>query len=150
MARSAVFGIAALALAAGCGKEAVKLVPVAGTLTVNGKPVPAGSVQLRADPARGNRSMEVPVGVIRPDGRFELETGGKKGVPPGWWKVVVLADNFQAADPPPSPFWPDFPPDYKPPAPLVHERYLSAATSDVSLEVVAGVPADEHALTLNP
>jgi hypothetical protein len=135
---------------AGCGKDAPRLVPVAGTVTVAEQPIPAGSIQFRADVTRGNNSMEVPVGVIQPDGRFELSTGGKKGAPAGWWKVVVHADNFQMIEPPPSPVWPLFPEGWQPPKTLVHERYLNPGTSDVSVEIRADDPSHRYEVKLNP
>lgn len=135
---------------AGCGNSGPALVPVAGRVAVGDRPVPSGSLQLRADVSRGNRSMEVPCGLIGPDGRFELATGDRKGAPLGWWKVVVIADNFRATDPPPSPVWPQFPEGYEPPKPLVPERYLSAGTSDVSVEVTANPAEDAYLIRLNP
>lgn len=134
----------------GCGPAAVKLYPVVGRVVVENQPVPSGSIQLRADPSRGNTSHEVPVGTILPDGRFELTTGERKGAPAGWWKVVVVADNFRVFDPPPSPVWPKFPEGWEPPKPLVHARYLSAGTTDVSVEVVAEPDEDAYLLKLNP
>jgi hypothetical protein len=146
----ALCGSVATLAGAGCGTDAPRLVPFAGTVAVGEQPVPAGSLQLRADVVHGNRSLEVPVSLIGPDGRFEVETGGKKGAPPGWWKVVVLADNFQVVDPPPSPVWPLFPEGHEPPKPLVHPRYLNPGTSDVSVEIVPGTPGQGHVLKLNP
>jgi hypothetical protein len=123
---------------------------VAGKVTVNGRPLSFGSVQFLADPGRGNPSMEVPLAAVRPDGGFALETGGKKGAPLGRWKVVVVADNFRADDPPPSPVWPRLPAGYRPPRPLVHPRYLNAATTDLTVEVVEDPPEGAYDLTLKP
>jgi hypothetical protein len=134
----------------GCAPTAPKLVPVAGRITVAGQPVPLGSVQFRADPARGNHSMEVPVSAIRPDGGYDLETGGQRGAPLGWWRVLVIADNFRADNPPPSPVWPKFPPGYQPPRPLVHERYLRFHDTDLSVEVVENPEEGAYELTLKP
>jgi hypothetical protein len=33
----------------------------------------------------------VPAGTIDADGRYELFTRGKRGAPPGWYKVVITA-----------------------------------------------------------
>jgi hypothetical protein len=100
-------------------------------------------VQFRADPDHGNRSMEVPVGAIQPDGSFELQTGTQKGAPPGWWKVLVVADNFLVYGQPPHPDW-------TPPKPLVNERYLAVRTSDVAVEVVDQPEEGAYVLKLNP
>jgi hypothetical protein len=121
---------------------------VAGKVTVNGKPVPLGTVQFRADTSQGNQSMEVPVATIGPDGRYELETAGQKGAPLGWWRVLVIADNFRADDPPPS--GTKFPEGYQPPRPLVHERYLSFHKTDLVVEVVENPQEGAYELHLKP
>jgi hypothetical protein len=149
--RALPLGLCALAcVAVGCGPARPRLVPVAGRVTVGGKPLSFGSVQFLADAARGNPSLEVPLAAVRPDGGYALETGGKKGAPPGWWKVVVLADNLRADDPPPSPVWPRLPAGYRPPRPLVHERYLKVATTDLAVEVVEKPPEGAYDLVLKP
>ena len=148
--RGAALVLAAALAAAGCGPAAPKLFPVSGRVLVGETPVPAGSFQLRADPTRGNKSMEIPSGVIRPDGSFDLDTNGQKGSPAGWWKVVVVADNFQVFDPPPSPVWPLFPEGFEPPKPLVNHRYLNTNSSDVSVEVVENPAEDAYVIRLNP
>jgi hypothetical protein len=135
--------------AAGCGKPALKLAPVSGKILVGDKPLTFGSVQFRADISRGNRSMEVPVASVQPDGSFELLTGTRKGAPLGWWKVLVIADNFQVFDPPPSPNWPLFPDGWEPPKPLVHQRYLTVPTTDLTVEVVEHPGAGAYVLKLN-
>jgi hypothetical protein len=120
----------------GCGKPALKLAPVSGQILLDGKPLTIGVLQFRADVTRGNRSMEVPTGQVQPDGSFEMITGTRKGSPLGWWKVLVIADNFKVWDPP---LWAYHPPDVKPPPKpdkweppksLVHERYLTVKDTD--------------------
>src|SRR5262245_37526697 len=111
------------ALLCGCGKPGVKLYPVAGVVMVGDRAVTSGTIQFRADAAKGNKTMEVPVGEIQSDGRFELRTAERLGAPPGWYRVVVVGDNFQVVDPPPGPHWPDYPPGFLK-KPLVNERYL--------------------------
>ncbi|HEX5446187.1 MAG TPA: hypothetical protein VFW87_20330 [Pirellulales bacterium] len=82
----------ALALLAGCGKadKAAKLdlTPVSGTITLDGKPL--------ADADVGFSYLDVaPAGFFgsaaRTDsqGRYELQTGDKKGAPAGSYRVVV-------------------------------------------------------------
>lgn len=146
------FGILVVLLlvTAGCGPPDLKLYPVVGKLSVGDVPVPSGSIQLRADTSQGNKSMEVPVGLIQPDGRLELTTGERKGAPLGWWKLLVVADNFQVFEPPPSPDWPLFPEGWEPPKSLVHARYLGAGTTDISIQVVAIPKADAYVIKLNP
>ena len=89
-----LLALGVLAAACGCSRQGEKLVPVAGKVTVNGKPLAAGAVSFRPDAERGNTSLHHPTGVIA-DGRFELFTLRQRGAPPGWYKVLVLADENQ-------------------------------------------------------
>ncbi len=75
---------AALAGAAGCGGQ--KLEDVAGTVTYDGKPLPAGVVWF--DPV-GSHGMETPqgYGTVR-DGRFDTADGGR-GVRAGPYLVRI-------------------------------------------------------------
>jgi hypothetical protein len=147
---------AAVWMVAGCGKPPLKLAPVTGKIMINGKPLTFGSVQFRADVSHGNRSMEVPTGQVQPDGSFELTTGTRKGAPLGWWKVLVIADNFQVWDPP---LWAYHPPDvtpppkpdkWEPPRSLVHDRYLRVQDTDLTVEVVEHPAEGAYVLKLNP
>lgn len=116
---------------------------------VGDKLVKKGTVQLRADQAKGNKTWEQPCGTIQSDGTYELTTNGKPGAPPGWYRVLVLADNFQVVDPPPSPVWPNYPEGFLP-KPLVNERYLYFQKTDVFIEVVADPEEDAYVLKLKP
>jgi hypothetical protein len=141
---------AAAALLCGCGKEpGMKLFAVQGKVLVEGKPVKKGTVSFRPDASRGNKSMEQPTGVLREDGGFELSTQDRPGAPPGWYRVLVIADNFQVVDPPPSPVWPNFPEGFLP-KPLVHDRYLYFNQTDLIVEVVEDPPEDAYVLKLKP
>ena len=77
----------------GCGKGGGKLVAVEGKVTVEGKLLKKGSVLLSPDAAKGNTSEEVASGVIDAEGNYKLNTRGKEGVMPGWYKVGVEASE---------------------------------------------------------
>jgi hypothetical protein len=150
------FTFCLLPFALGCGKPPVKLVLVSGKILVDGKPLTFGSIQFRADTSHGNTSMEGPTGQVQPDGTFVMMTGTRPGAPLGWWKVLVIADNFQVWNPP---LWAYHPPDvepppkpekWEPPKPLVHERYLTINTTDLTVEVVENPPEGAYVLKLNP
>lgn len=82
--------------AAGCNSgQGEKLAPVSGKVTVEGQPLPAGSVCFRPDGSQGNASPHQPTGAIDTEGNYELFVPPeRKGAPPGWYKVVVIAyDN---------------------------------------------------------
>lgn len=134
---------------AGCGKPVVKLYPVEGKVLVEGKPVKAGTVSFRPDAARGNKSMEQPAGILREDGSFVLFTADRPGAAAGWYRVLIIADNFKVVDPPPSPVWPNYPEGFLP-KPQVNERYLYFNKTDVVAEVVEEPKEDAYVLKLKP
>jgi hypothetical protein len=123
---------ALLALVAlqGCGGSATNY-PVSGKITLNDEPLTAETtvVLFKPDKAKGNTSPLEPLGTVSADGSYTLLTDGKKGAPPGWYRVVVTAHDSQM--------------DLskarrKRPVPhsLVPARYGSAASTDLVIEVV--------------
>lgn len=112
--RPGVFALLAGVLCTGCGSVHDGMVPVAGQVTVDGRPLATGRVLFRPDPARGNDSPHHPMGTIAADGSYRLHTGGKPAAPLGWYRVLVFAGE-------PSPH----PSGASPGVPrwLVHERY---------------------------
>lgn len=79
-------GLMWLGLLSGCNDTGPKLMPVSGRITLDGKPLPRGSVSLRTD-----EHWEQPAGSIDADGKYVMYTQGKAGVPPGSYRVVVFA-----------------------------------------------------------
>lgn len=74
-----------LACVTGCNKHP-GIVPVSGTVTIDGQPVPAGQVSVSAE---GQRAA---VGKIGPDGRFTLSSFElNDGAPTGTHPVTVSA-----------------------------------------------------------
>lgn len=124
------------AVLAGCRDDSGvgKTVPVVGVVSVDNKPVPAGSVSFRPDKAKGNESRHEPAGDIDAQGRYKLYTAGKEGAPPGWYKVAVISAEPDA-----------YPPKklYAPP------KYGDIATSGLSVEVVEGAPPGAYDLKLS-
>jgi hypothetical protein len=74
-----------LVAATGCGESGPKLVPISGTVTYKGAPVPAGYISFTPPPGGGA------VRVIQiKDGKFNsAEMVGDKGVHPGNNTVVI-------------------------------------------------------------
>jgi hypothetical protein len=141
---------AAIALFCGCGAPPPPtLVPVAGKVLVNGIAVKSGTVQFRADAERGNKTMDIPVGAIRNDGSYELMTNERPGAPRGWYRGIVIGDNFKVSDPPPSSIWPKIP-EGAMPKPFVNERYLYFKQTDLFVEVVDSPEAEAYVLKLKP
>lgn len=122
-------------LVVGCGSEDEKLVPVAGKVTVNGKPLTSGTVSFRPDQGKGNKSQHQPNGVIDAEGNYKMTLSpDKKGVPPGWYKVVVVALD----DP-----WPG-----KPLKSFIDMKYADEKTTPLKVEVVANPEPGRYDLKL--
>jgi hypothetical protein len=92
----------------GCEADAYKvghIVPVEGRILVNGKPLRLGDrtfgrVWFYPDAAKGNTCPQVATGDIDGEGRYRLTMRGREGVPPGWYKVMVVAvEQIDAAKP---------------------------------------------------
>jgi hypothetical protein len=127
----------ALASSAGCAGRGEQFLPVRGKVTLNGKPLTFGAVSFRPDAARGNRSQHHPTGRIE-GGQFELHTLRRKGAPPGWYKVLVFADENQESGPlhPALPRW------------ATDVKYTREETTDLSVEVVDKPAPGAYDLTL--
>jgi len=109
---------------AGCGE---RLVPVKGRITLDGKPVPKGDIWFVPDLDKGAKHTEYSMSKLDSDGRYELTTLTKPGVPRGWYKVVVYATQ---TEPPASPH--GWTPDW-----IVPVKYTTAQTTDLTAEVAA-------------
>jgi len=74
----------------------MKLVPVSGTATLDGKPLSQCTVAFNADTAKGNQHTVSCVGRLDGSGQFQLKTiavrgnEGGPGAPPGWYKVTLM------------------------------------------------------------
>ena len=135
----------------GCdkAKQIETLIPVAGRVLVDDQPVTSGTVSFRPDAKRGNHSMQQPASMLGPTGDFELITANHKGAPPGWYRVLVIADNFREADPPRTDDWPKVADDYAPKT-LVNSRYLYFNETDLSVEVTPNPSHGQYELRLKP
>jgi hypothetical protein len=133
----AIWVFAVTLLASGCGSNG-DLLPVSGTVTLDGQPLKAGSVQFQPDASR-NKSQDIPAGKIV-DGKYEMSTRGKKGAPPGWYKVVVRADQFSGDNAPKRGG------TVEAPKSLISLKYANAATTPLSKEVVANPAPDAYDL----
>jgi hypothetical protein len=92
---------AACLLTAGCGDApgVGRTLPVSGAVTLDNAPLTESTtvILFKPDAARGNTSPSEPVGTVDSRGVYRLNTQGKKGAPPGWYKVVVSAIDSRAA-----------------------------------------------------
>jgi len=125
-------------LALGCAAPPEKFLPVAGQVKVNGKVLQTGVVSYRPDASRGNKSLHHPTGLIDQNGHYELTTIQKKGAPPGWYKVLVFANQNQKQGTvhPLLPMW------------ATDVKYTQEATTDLVVEVVEQPMAGAYDLKL--
>jgi hypothetical protein len=133
---TAVFGMTL----AGCGSPTDKLLPVVGTVTLAGKPLTKGTVVFHPDKERGNATPHEPRGQIDGQGRYEMVTAGQPGVPPGHFKVCVLAVK-QASNPNDPYSKTEF---------LVDRRYVDASKTPLEVEVAADPPAGRYDFNVKP
>jgi hypothetical protein len=132
--------------ASGCGDASGvgKTLPVAGRITLDGVPLTAATtvVLFKPDKAKGNASPWEPTGTVDNQGKYTLNTKGKRGAPPGWYKVIVTAVEAQ-------------PNAVKgkrlqlpTPKSLVPARYGQAATTTLAVEVVESPGPEAYDLKL--
>jgi hypothetical protein len=138
--RPVVLVMVAALLVCGCG-SGKQLLPVSGTVTLNGQPLKAGNVQFVPE-ASGPQAEEIPIGEVR-DGKYELATRGKKGAPPGKYKVVVHADQFSGDSAPKAKAG-----TMEMPKSLINLRYTLPGSTPLAKEVVANPAPDAYDLKL--
>jgi hypothetical protein len=73
---------------AGCDTSPPALLPVKGTLTVNGRPLKGATVVFTPDRAKGGRGPQS-FAVTHDDGTFVLKTKDGPGAVAGWHQVTV-------------------------------------------------------------
>jgi hypothetical protein len=92
-------------------------------------------VSFRPAADKGNTTAHQPTGRIDENGRYELSTGTRSGAPPGWYRVVVLAN-------------PSLAPSMAPPKFATNVKYTREETTDILLEVVANPKPNAYDLHL--
>jgi hypothetical protein len=127
-----------LVLVLGCGSSEA-LVPVAAHVMHGGKPLTTGTVSYRPDAAKGNKSLHHPTGTIDDQGNYRLHTSGSEGAPPGWYKVVVFANEKQDDAKKAHPGMPKS---------IIPARYNEDKTTPLSVEVKADAAAGSYDLKL--
>ncbi|HET6425818.1 MAG TPA: hypothetical protein VFG20_19160 [Planctomycetaceae bacterium] len=73
----------------GCSDSGPQLAPVVGHVTLDGKPLPRGSISLRPESTKDG--WEQPTGSIDADGKYAVYTQGRPGAPPGRYRVIIFA-----------------------------------------------------------
>ena len=113
----------------GCGDSGTYY-PVRGKITFDDEPFVRETTTVVLKPIEGNASEFEPVGKIDFEGNYEIYTGGRKGAPPGRYKVVVTAHDDSVDLKKPRP---------KRPVPnsLLPAKYGTAETTELEIDVVA-------------
>ncbi len=136
--RPLVLGAVALVCLLGC-ESGPKLYPVRGKVTLpDGKPVHAGTVTFYPDAARGNTSLDLPIGELKADGTYALASGPKPGATAGWYKVAVNAAERVNPNDPYRFTW------------IGHERYTNPDAAGLAVEVVESPGPTQYDLTIEP
>ena len=96
--RIALLPLACAAALAGCSRApALKVAPVSGRVTVDGRPLVGVKVAFAPDATAGNRGP-MATGWLDRQGRYELQTiRGLKGAVPGLHQVFFLDPNVGAS-----------------------------------------------------
>jgi hypothetical protein len=82
-----VFGLVALvSMASGCG-DGPALVPAAGIVTLDGKPLEGATLSFV--PAAGNAESTAGSDVTGPQGNFQMTFNGRAGLAPGKYRVLI-------------------------------------------------------------
>ncbi len=128
MNRLLIFSLLALALVAGCSGRP-RRVPVSGKVTIDGKPLTSGFIQVVPDNARAAVSR------IDSAGHFKLETYGEgDGCVLGTHRVIIVANQTLS---PTKTRW------------LAPPKYRDPSTSGVSVEIDGPKDNLEIALSWN-
>jgi len=130
--------LVALACCVGCGGGS-SLAPVSGKVTYKGgQPVTAGYVTYKPDKAKGNNFGGEPIGEIKSDGSYTLQTKGKPGAPLGAYKVIVSGGET--------------PPDNTklPTKQTVNATYSHPDTTTLTRDVVAKAAPGAYDLEVTP
>jgi hypothetical protein len=117
------------------------LLPVAGKVIVNGKPLTQGSVTFLPDAAKGNKQPPLTlIGMIGTDGEYNLVTiDNRRGAPAGWYKVTVQSQAPPSAG--------DTSIQTRP-AVTIPPKYRDMVKTPLSVEVKAGAGASDYDLVV--
>jgi hypothetical protein len=124
----------------GCG--GVKLVPVAGNVSLDGKALAGAEVHFIPDAAKGNQAVVSCSGRSDAKGQYTLATthgAVGKGAPLGWYKVSL---SFTPSDARPERV------QIERPQVVVPGKYLDAETTPLVLEVVENPAPGAYDLAL--
>ena len=118
----------------GCGGGGVKLAPVEGDVSLDGKPVPGGRLTFIPDAGQANPPSFRVFGNTDRQGHYRVESDHGRGAPVGAYRVVVLSPLPTA----------DMPKDLEPIPPI----YQDENRTPLKVVVSEGAPAHAYDLQL--
>lgn len=86
---AAAWGCALIVLAMGCRGKTEQLVPVAGRVTLSGRPVGDATIVFECPEAAVSRAAR-----LTADGRYEMADYRSAGLPPGTYRVAVVPGRY--------------------------------------------------------
>lgn len=122
----------------GCGGSSLQTVPVAGKVTVAGKPfTKGGTIVFYPDSAKGNESTLTATGDLNEQGEYRLTAKEKSGAPAGWYKVTISSQG------------PSNPKDpYSLPKNFLDVKYGSIEKTTLALEVKEGQGPEAYTINI--
>jgi hypothetical protein len=124
----AILAIVSVFFFVGCDGGKASLAPVSGKVFYQNQPLGRGTIVFVPDADRGNNGP-LAQGTIQAGGSYTVQTEGKPGAAPGWYRVTVIAVEIPAAYATGRSYLPRS---------LVPERYRDPQLSDLTCEVKAG------------
>src|SRR5260370_37893639 len=110
-------------LFAGCEEGTPTLAPVSGRVSYQNQLLPRGAAVVVPDADRGNNGR-LAQGSIQSGGAYTIQTDGKPGAMPGWYRVTVIAVEEALAG--------YYRPGASIPRSLVPEKYRDPQLSDLT------------------
>jgi hypothetical protein len=138
-------------LLAGCGETGPEVYPVQGRVTVDGQPIHAdvGTINLVPDKDKGNTTTFLPTGYLDKEGSYTVYYAlGKKGAPPGWYKVQIVASRLGEGPPISTPRPTGLGQAPPSPTPLFDTKFTRAEISGLAFEVVRNPASGAYDLKL--
>jgi hypothetical protein len=120
----------------GCGDAGPELVPVVGTVRIDGQPATEGAVTYR----HASTGAFEASGLIQPDGTYKLMQKDREGAQVGQYRVVVFVRKT-----------PKTPTGEMAglPAIIVNQKFTNPKTTPLSVEVKKDAPAGHYDLAVS-
>ena len=125
-----------LVSAAGCGESGPELIPVVGTVRIDGRPATEGAVTYRHASSGAFEAS----GLIQPDGTYKLMQNNQEGAQVGTYRIVVFVRKT-----------PKTPTGEMAglPAIIVNQKFTNPNTTPLSVDVKKDAPSGQYDLAVS-